>query len=237
MSTETTRKYLFGLDLGQTNDYTAVVALERLQEVTTEQVFTGRDRTIAYSSDWEARRTARDATYHLLHLERLPLGMSYPAMVDRVKALVLAPEVEGRYALVIDQSGVGRPVFDLFHKAGLDAYGVTITGGTAASRVSTTEFKVAKQLLVSVTQVVIQAREPARLKYAGGLQGLDTLRAELGAFRVQTTKAANETYEAREGSHDDLVLALALALWFGESYGNPPKKATSHSGWPVGILQ
>lgn len=33
--------------------------------------------------------------------------------------------------LVVDQTGVGRPVFDLVTKAGLEAVGVTITGGDA----------------------------------------------------------------------------------------------------------
>ena len=46
----------------------------------------------------------------------------------------------------------------------------------------------------------------------------ETLRAELRDFRVRTTKSAQETYEAREGQHDDLVLALAVALFVGEQY-------------------
>jgi hypothetical protein len=222
------RKFLFGLDLGQAADYTALVILERLQNVITTQVSTSRDPHFSTGSDWQAKRTAEDATYHLRYIERLKLGTPYPAIVDRVKHLVEQPEIGGKYALVIDQSGVGRPVYDLFHKAGLDAYGVTITGGAGSTIVSRTEFKVAKQLLVAMTQVVTQT--PGRLVYAQGTLDLDTLRAELGTFRVQTTKAANEIYEAREGAHDDLVLALALALWFGEAYGNPKPQATCWQG-------
>ena len=33
---------------------------------------------------------------------------------------------------------------------------------------------------------------------------------------MKITAAANDTYNAREGQHDDLVLALALACWAGE---------------------
>jgi hypothetical protein len=42
------------------------------------------------------------------------------------------------------------------------------------------------------------------------------LAEELGLFRVKVTAAANETFEAWwERDHDDLVLALALALYAG----------------------
>jgi len=40
-----------------------------------------------------------------------------------------------------------------------------------------------------------------------------TLTAELRSFEVRLTQAANAVYNAREGQHDDLVLATALPLW------------------------
>ena len=40
-----------------------------------------------------------------------------------------------------------------------------------------------------------------------------TLRDELGTFEVTLTEAANATFSHRDGKHDDLVLATALALW------------------------
>ena len=40
---------------------------------------------------------------------------------------------------------------------------------------------------------------------------------ELQNFKVKFTRAGNDTYEAwRESDHDDLVLAAAMAAWFGE---------------------
>ena len=40
---------------------------------------------------------------------------------------------------------------------------------------------------------------------------------ELLNFRYKITQASNLTYEAwREGAHDDLVLALSLAVWEAE---------------------
>ena len=62
-----------------------------------------------------------------------------------------------------------------------------------------------------------------RLKIAAGVAERDTLLGELANFSAKITQHANDTYEAwREGQHDDLVLALALACWsFERGSGSP----------------
>jgi hypothetical protein len=46
-------------------------------------------------------------------------------------------------------------------------------------------------------------------------------------FKAKITASANETFEAwREGQHDDLVLAVALAVWGGENLGLGPWDVT-----------
>jgi hypothetical protein len=47
----------------------------------------------------------------------------------------------------------------------------------------------------------------------------EVLREELRNFRVHVSKSANEIYEAREGSKDDIVLSLAVALFAAEHPG------------------
>ncbi len=49
-----------------------------------------------------------------------------------------------------------------------------------------------------------------RLPLAGALMG------ELQAFQVRLTARGRDTYAANPGEHDDLVMAVALAVWFGE---------------------
>ncbi len=51
-----------------------------------------------------------------------------------------------------------------------------------------------------------------RISAADDLPAGDILRRELAAFRVKITKAANEIYEANEGEHDDLVIAIGFCL-------------------------
>ncbi len=54
-------------------------------------------------------------------------------------------------------------------------------------------------------------------KVAEALPEAPTLIQEVLAFKVKITANAHDTYEAwREGVHDDLVLSVAMAAWFGE---------------------
>lgn len=220
-------KYVVGLDLGQVNDYTALVILERSQEIVTETIPVPDYNDDRIVRQWTERQTVKDAVYHCRHIERLRLGTPYPDIIDHVKEMVARKEINGRYMLVVDQTGVGRPVFDMVLKAGLDAVGVTITGGDAVTW-HRPEVRVAKRLLVSTLQAVIQTK---RLQFAGGMQNVDILQKEMLDFRVKISDSANDLYSAREGQHDDLVLSLALALWMGEKYGNPQKKAQQIKGY------
>jgi hypothetical protein len=63
--------------------------------------------------------------------------------------------------------------------------------------------------------------EGRRLLIPPTLRLAAVLAQELRAFRVKVTAAGNETFESwREPDHDDLVLAVALAVWWGESVGD-----------------
>ena len=73
-----------------------------------------------------------DEIFQVGHLERLPIGTAYPAVVAHVGRLLarLPPKTE----LVIDYTGVGRPVFDMFVGGGMAPIGVTITAGAAETQ-------------------------------------------------------------------------------------------------------
>jgi len=199
-------KFFVGLDLGQAQDYTALVAIERK----------------AYRYD------PRPYEYHIRHLERPKLGTPYPAIVEQVQALMRSRQLLNQATLVVDATGVGRPVVDLFRKAGLRPVAITITGGNAVT-VGGGGFHVPKRDLVTTLQVLFQS---GRLKVAGRLPLAPVLIEELLNFKVKiNVKTAHDSYEAwREGVHDDLVLAAALACWYGEkrSFIRPVQKP---EGW------
>src|SRR5664280_1530832 len=63
------------------------------------------------------------------------------------------------------------------------------------------------------------------LQIAAGLEFGQKLVEELMAVEVRVSPAGNEQYAAwREGKHDDLVFAVALAYWsVAKAYPNPPQ--------------
>jgi hypothetical protein len=182
------RRFVVGLDLGQVQDYTAVAVVHR--------------------------SAARDGVVQVPHLERLPLGTPYPAIVTRIEQLFATPPLQGQASLVVDATGVGTAVLDLLVQANLSPIAITITGGDKVHREARNRYGVPKRELVGCLQVLLQT---GRLKIASGLPEAEVLVKELLAFHVKITASAHDTYGAwREGAHDDLVLALALATWYGE---------------------
>jgi hypothetical protein len=118
---------------------------------------------------------------------------------------------ESAAELIVDATGVGRAVTDLFRERGLRFRAVTITGGDKPSR-DGTEHRVPKRDLIAALEVPFHTGE---LKIAAELRLWPTLREELINFRRKINlRTAHDSYEHwRESDHDDLVLAAALAAW------------------------
>ena len=205
--------HLVGLDLGQKGDYTAIAVVEQW--------------TQAIGDVDAATFEARTKTWlDVRHLERLPLGTSYPDIVERVCGLVRAPQLKGKCLLIVDATGVGAPVVDLLRRAPLECtmIPVTITGGDRPSN-GPEGWRVPKRDLVTGLQVVLERGE---LRMPDSLQTARTLVKELMSMQVKISDTGHDAYGARSGQHDDLVLALGLACWArrfgwaGETTGRLP---------------
>ena len=152
--------------------------------------------------------------YQCRHLERLPLGVSYTEQAKRVGRLMQTAPIRDRGELVIDQTGVGRAVFDIFRSDGLRPVAVTITGGDAETR-TPEGWRVPKLQLISRLQAMLHAGD---LQIAKNLPEAETLASELSDFRVQFNEGSGYArFGAREGRHDDLVLSLAIGVWYAAS--------------------
>jgi len=195
-------RFHVGLDLGQLQDYTAVSILDQRLETQRPDVDEMFNGVVSISVP----------RYELRYLERFPLNTPYPEVVQKVKALMMKPEVFSNAILVVDKTGVGQPVVDDLRREGLPLVGVQITGGSTVTQVGK-DFRVPKADLISAFQVLVQGE---RLKIASSLEHAQTLKQEILNFRVKTNeRTGNESFEAwREGDHDDLVLATALACWY-----------------------
>jgi hypothetical protein len=190
--------HFVGVDLGQAKDFTAIAAVERA-EVT---------------GAWDAQTYARrkSVSLRLRYLERLALGTPYPEVVERVVGLTRSSELAGHCHLVVDATGVGRPVVDLLRQAGpgCQMMPATITGGDAESREGG-YYRVPKRDVIVGLQVLLQSGE---LKIAGGLRYGAALVSEMAEMRLKVSGAGREQYGAwREGTHDDLVFAVGRAGW------------------------
>lgn len=184
--------YISGLDLGQSLDHSAMVVLE-------QGTVPNPDRSGETLNRWDVR-----------HIHRWQLGTPYPAVIAELQGWYALKPLRGT-ALVVDRTGVGRGICDMIATSGLpaDVRPYSITFGSKPG-----DGTVPKADLVAAVQSALQQR---RLRFAESMPLRAVLEKELETFRVKVTGDRNETFAAwRESDHDDLVLALALALWYGE---------------------
>jgi hypothetical protein len=111
----------------------------------------------------------------LRHLERLPLGTPYQAVVERVRAMVT--RLAGQCSVTVDATSMGEPVMDLMRLRGMgcELTAVTMTGGER-ERFDGRGWNVPKQNLISGVQVLLEQSE---LKIARGMREAGRLVKEL----------------------------------------------------------
>ena len=141
------------------------------------------------------------------HLERVPLGTPYPETAQRIGTVLHA--LPSRADLVIDATGVGRAVVDILRADGLMPIAVTFTAGKVA-RGGPDGCRVPKRDLV---RVLAGALEDGRLQVARSLPEADVLVQELVAFSRTVSASGSDSYAGR-GTHDDIVCAVAVAVWW-----------------------
>lgn len=191
-------RYFVGVDVGQVQDFTAIAVLERAELVG------GFDPAMyAYR---------KEVALRLRYLERVPLGTPYSEIVERVEQVVRWGELAGNCHLAVDATGVGRPVIELLRplRLGCRLLPVIFTGGDSEN-VNEGFYRVPKRDLVTGLQILLQN---GGLQIAAGMEHGRTLVEELTAVRVRVMPSGREQYGAwREGTHDDMVFAVALACW------------------------
>jgi hypothetical protein len=163
---------------------------------------------------WGARP---QATYDVRYIKRWTLGTPYPAIIQDVAALVTHPPLAGDSTVLVDYTGCGRPVVDVMRQQGLTPRGISIHGGDKVTQ-DGRDYRVPKRDLVGVVACLLQQQ---RLRFAERLPETSLLTHELLNFKVKIDPTtAHDNYSAwREKDHNDLVLALALAVWWGEQVG------------------
>lgn len=196
-------KYYVGLDLGQSHDFTALAVVERAE----------------IQGEWDPARFRRrvETSLRLRHIERIPLGTSYPEIVERVAQVMTSDTLRDGSNLIVDGTGVGRPVVDLLRNRGMRCFirPVLVTSGLRETQ-QDGYYGVPKRDLILGLQMAVQA---GYLKLASGLEFGPALVKEMTEMKVRLTPSGTEQFGAwREGTHDDLVFAVALACWGAEKW-------------------
>jgi hypothetical protein len=110
-------RYSIAADLGQANDFTAIVAVkdQALPIVDDGRVIVGpRERTVVFADRFR--------------------GVSYVSVVDYLIRLRNAPPFAGKSELSIDATAVGRVVADLMWEQNTEFHAITMTAGQEWSR-------------------------------------------------------------------------------------------------------
>jgi len=210
--------YTVGIDIGQMADPTAVSVAD-----------------------------LRTRTVRILRLERLPLRQPYPDQVRRLVTLIrnlrayalrearITADRSRLINIYVDVTGVGRSPHDMLIEANTAAnvrvYAVTLTAGSEVSR-DGYELHIPKLDLVDRLRRLM---EEGRLEVPAGSAEARAVQTELRMFAGVKTSAASVSTGAREGAHDDLVIALALSAWEAASPGHHSfqgvRKGDMHAGW------
>lgn len=193
-------RFQIAADLGQANDYTAIVAVkdQALPIVDDGKVIIGpRERTIVWADRFK--------------------GVSYVSVVDYLIRLRNAPPFSGKSELAIDATAVGRVVADLMWEQNVDFHAVTMTAGQEWSRKGR-YVSAGKTFMIENLAVLFAAGD---LKFAHDLPLRTEIEQDLASFATSTTAAGNQiiTQSRSGGGHGDLGIALILAAFLGQYLG------------------
>jgi hypothetical protein len=169
-----------------------------------------------------ARRGQRSvATYHCRYLRRwLPPDTAYPILAKELNAM-LADTL--RDCNLVVEAGIGlRTVVSMLRRSRLPAQIRPVEVKTSAEDTYVGDaWKVGNGSLIETTRQVLQEermvfdeRMPANV--LATTPPVRTIYQAILTYPFERATVANDAFAARNGEHDDLVLAVALACWYGE---------------------
>jgi hypothetical protein len=194
------REFLIGLSVGQGLQPTGVAVLERLMP---EPPRAGRRYACRYLRRW------------------LPPATAYPTLVSSLKAMLSDTPLKDSTLVV--EAGPGIKAVAAFlrkHRLPARIQPVEVKVGAEDGYFEGT-WRVAKAVVIETTRQVLQEdrlvfddRMPPEVMAT--TPSAQTIYHALSAYPYNKTPAANEAFASREGAEDDLILAVAVACWFGE---------------------
>ncbi|ABV93658.1 hypothetical protein Dshi_1916 [Dinoroseobacter shibae DFL 12 = DSM 16493] len=205
-------RYWLAADLGQANDYSAVVVLkdEALPIIDNGKCIVGpRERTVVYADRFR--------------------GVSYVDVVDHLIRLKNAPPFAGKTALCIDGTSIGRVVSDMLWEQNVNHHAIQMTGGQDWSRKGR-YVNAGKTLMIETTAVLFASGD---IKFAQDLPLRQEIEDDLGSFTTATTAAGNQviTQSRSSAGHGDLGIALIVGAFASHYLHRQHIVVSSLKGW------
>lgn len=152
---------------------------------------------IAKHSDFSCIVVMDRGSNHVVHFDRFN-RIDYTLQIDKVLEIVRR---FNRAEVIVDSTGVGDPILEQIVSRGINCEGFLFTNSS-------------KQQLIEHLAVMLEKKEVT-------FPDITVLINELSSYQYEITRAGNMRYNAPGGSHDDSVIALALAIWKVKHIKNP----------------
>src|SRR5215468_8902842 len=146
-------------------------------------------------------------------LERLPLRTPYPSIAARIIDIVRRlPRLQT--SVIVDRTGA-HAAYDMLIEKGLSPVGMTISGADSVNWAGRYVTVPKMRLLTGLLSICYRGE----LEISKSLRDCGELRRQLQNIGTMATDAGTgETWRARRG-HDDLVIAVSMAVWYLENQG------------------
>jgi len=150
-------RYVLAVDVGQAKDYTALVIVESTRTT--------------HEGKWPSDQSREETRHDVVHIERFR-DIPYPKQIERIRERYLELQEISRQKrdsdvrVIVDATGVGKPILDALRDAKVRAHGVLITAGDSTSK-SGGVTRVPKRELVSTLQIALQSNLHLLRKAAG----------------------------------------------------------------------
>src|SRR5215467_3894365 len=146
-------------------------------------------------------------------LERLPLRTPYPSIAARIIDIMRRlPRYQT--SVIVDRTGA-HAAYDMLIEKGLSPVGMTISGADSINWAGCYVTVPKMRLLTGLLSICYRGE----LEIGKGLRDYIELRRQLQNIGTMATDSGSgETWRARRG-HDDLVIAVSMAVWYLENPG------------------
>ncbi len=230
------------------------IELPEVQYIVAQDIAKNVDYTVTVVHQITPRVVEGSATGRIFYYQEKVfqdmVRLKYTELAEYTRELMQAANVMHDCSLVIDGTGVGGPVFDLYDEAGLDPLKIIFTSGESISvqsgtRVGQSKFGMIQGYGVPKADLIgalVVAMEQGRMVRAEGVpyeqQEMEQYQNFVGRINEKTkyVKFGN----AQDEIHDDIIVADAMAVWYGDHVTRDKRKVRiEHSSYqqnPFGDL-